>query len=53
MWDNDILYLKGSYMPLCTEYYIVQMSTAASHGGTDPSDPIFNDNAALIRLTFG
>ena len=26
------------------------MSAAASHGGTDPSGPIFNDSAAKIRL---
>ena len=32
------------------EYDIVQMSAAASHGGTDPSGPIFNDSAAWIRL---
>ena len=37
-------------MPLFMEYNIVQMSTAASYGGTDPSSPIFNDSAAQIRL---
>ena len=37
-------------MSLCMEYDIVQMSAAASHGGTDPSGPIFNDSAAQIRL---
>ena len=32
------------------EYNIVQKSTAASYGGTDPSVPIFNDSAAQILL---
>ena len=40
------IYLKASYMPLCMEYDIAQMSATASHGGTDPSGPIFNDSAA-------
>ena len=38
-------------MPLCIEYDIVQMSAAASHGGTDSRGTIFNDSAAKIRLT--
>ena len=37
-------------MPLCMEYYIVQMSAAASHSGTDPSAPNFNGSAAKILL---
>ena len=37
-------------MPLCMEYNIVQIFAATSYGGTDPSDSIFNDSAAQIRL---
>ena len=37
-------------MPLCIEYDIVHMSSAASHGGMDPSGPVFNDSAAQIWL---
>ena len=37
-------------MPLSMEYYIVQMSAAASYGGTDPSGLIFNESATQIRL---
>ena len=43
-------YLKDPCMPLFLEYNIVQMSAAASYGGTDLSDPIFNDSVAQIRL---
>lgn len=32
-------------MPLYMEYNIIQMSAAASRGGTGPSDPIFNNFA--------
>ena len=37
-------------MPLCLEYQIVQMSAGASHGGTDPRGPIFNDSVAQVPL---
>ena len=30
-------------MPLWMEYDIVQMSAAASYGGTNPRGPIFNE----------
>ena len=47
---KNLFNLKDPCMPLCMEYYIVQMSAAASYGGTDPSGSIFNDSAAQIRL---
>ena len=37
-------------MSLFMKYDIVQMSAPASHVGTDPSSPIFNDSAAKIQL---
>lgn len=39
-------YLKGPYMPLSMEDDIIQMPASASHSGTDPSGPIFNDFSA-------
>ena len=41
-------YLKDPCMPSCIEYNIVEMSAAASYGGTDSSGPIFNNSAAQI-----
>ena len=39
-------------MPLGMEYNVIQMSTAASHGGTDQSGPIVNNFAASILFFF-
>lgn len=51
VWNsNDFFRLKGPCVPLCMEYDIVQMSAAASYGGTDLRDLLFNDSNAQIRL---
>ncbi|KAL4716426.1 hypothetical protein ACJJTC_015854 [Scirpophaga incertulas] len=36
----------GTYMPLSMEDDIIQMPASASHSGTDPSGPIFNNSSA-------
>lgn len=37
-------------MALCMEYNIDRMSAVASHNGTHPSGPIFNDPATEVRM---